>query len=180
MPGRSIPTLTTERLILRTPIEDDFLAYAQLPASPRSRGMDGPYGARAASGFFCHEVAGRTLHGHGALMIDLRATGGCVGLVGISHGPLYPKMNLRWLVYDGHEGRGYVTEAAAALRDWAHRTLGLDCLVSYIDPQNTRSIAVAERLGAVLDPEALGQDLRDLVYRHHAREGGDRDRSFRC
>lgn len=156
----------TGRLVLRAPAAEDFPAYARLLASPRARGMGGPYGLRAAWGMFCHDAACWALFGHGALMIDLRATGECIGQVGINHGPLFPEKELGWLVYDGHEGRGYATEAAAALRDWAARTLGLDRLVSYIDPDNTRSIAVAERLGAVIDPGAAKMDAGDLVYRH--------------
>jgi len=69
-------------------------------------------------------------------------------------------------VYDGYEGQRHATEAAAVLRDWAARTLGLDRLVSCIDPINVRSIAVAERLGAVVDPGAPKQDPGGLVYRH--------------
>jgi RimJ/RimL family protein N-acetyltransferase len=168
MPSQPIPRLMTERLILRAPVADDFPAYAQLLASPRAAGMGGPHALRAAWGMFCHEVAGWALFGHGALMIDLRTTGECVGQVGISHGPRYPEKELGWLVYEGHEGRGYATEAAAALRDWAARTLSLDRLVSYIDPENIRSIAVAERLGAALDLSAPKQDPGDLVYRHRA------------
>jgi RimJ/RimL family protein N-acetyltransferase len=164
-----IPRLTTERLILRAPVADDFPAYARLRASPRAAYMAGPFNVRAAWGAFCHDVACWTLFGHGALMVDLRATGDCVGQVGISHGPLFPDKELGWLVYEGHEGQGYATEAAKALRDWAAEALGLDRLVSYIDARNTRSIAVAERLGAVLDPHAAKQDPEDLVYRHRPR-----------
>jgi RimJ/RimL family protein N-acetyltransferase len=101
-------------------------------------------------------------------MIDLRATGQCVGQVGISHGPLFPEKELGWLVYEGHEGQGYATEGAAALRDWAFATLGLRSLVSYMDPENTGSIRVAQRLGAVPDPHAPRQDPEDLVFRHRA------------
>lgn len=163
---RCIPTLTTERLTLRAPAMDDFPAYALLMASPRSRGMGGPFDTRAAWGIFCHDVALWQLFGHGALMIDLSATGECVGQVGINHGPLFPEKELGWQVYEGHEGNGYATEAARALRDWAFATLSLRTLVSYIDPGNSRSAAVAERLGAVIDPVALKQDSDDLVYRH--------------
>ena len=41
--------------------------------------------------------------------------------------------------------------------------------VSYIDPGNARSIALAERLGARPDPDAPRADPDDLVYRHTAR-----------
>jgi len=68
----------------------------------------------------------------------------------------------------GHEGRGYATEAALALRDWAFSTLKLPSLVSYIAPGNAASVAVAERLGARLDPAAPRTVPADLVYRHSA------------
>ena len=99
-------------------------------------------------------------------MIDLRETGECVGQVGINHGPLFPEKELGWLLYEGHEGHGYAFEAALALRDWAFGAGGLNTLVSYIDPANVRSVAVAERLGGVLDPDAARQDPEDLVFRH--------------
>lgn len=148
--------------------ESNFPAYRALMSSPRSTYMDGPYDERGAWGAFCHDIACWTLYGHGALMIDVTATGETVGQVGINGGPLFPEKELGWLVYEGFEGRGYVTEAAAALRDWAFGALGVESLVSYIDPANTRSIAVAVRLGAVCDvsAEAQAQDPGDLVYRH--------------
>jgi RimJ/RimL family protein N-acetyltransferase len=115
---------------------------------------------------FCHDIACWSLFGHGALMVDVRTSGECVGQVGINHGPLFPEKELGWLVYEAAEGFGYATEAAAALRDWANQALGLTGLVSYIDLENRASIKVAERLGAILDPQALKQDPGDLVYRH--------------
>ncbi|MBB3918173.1 GNAT family N-acetyltransferase [Rhizobium fabae] len=161
-------TIRTERLTLRMPEIGDFEAYARLMASPRSVGMGGPFDLRVAWGMFCHDVALWQLFGHGALMIDLAETGECVGQVGINHGPLFPAKELGWFVYDGYEGRGYATEAASALRSWAFATLKLPSLVSYIAPDNAASIAVAERLGARLDPAAPRTDPNDLVYRHLA------------
>ena len=74
MPAQLIPRLVTERLVLRQPVTDDFPAYARLLASPRSEGMGGPYTLRGIVGdVSCHDIAGWTLFGHGALMIDLRA-----------------------------------------------------------------------------------------------------------
>ena len=139
------------------------------PRGRRAKGVGGPYAQEAAWGVFCHDIACWELLGHGALMADLRATGECVGQVGINHGPLFPEKELGWLVYEGHEGRGYATEAARTLRDWAARALGLDGLVSYVDPENRRSARVAERLGATLHPDAPKQDPGDLVYRHSGR-----------
>ena len=165
----AIPTLRTERLVLRPPVIADFSAYAELMASSRSSGMGGPFDARGAWGLFCHDVALWALCGHGALMVDLADGGHCVGQVGINDGPLFPEKELGWLLYEGYEGHGFASEAAAALRDWAFDTRGLETLVSYIDVANTGSIRVAERLGGLLDPDAAGQDPEDLVYRYRRR-----------
>jgi RimJ/RimL family protein N-acetyltransferase len=38
--------------------------------------------------------------------------------------------------------------------------------VSYVHPENLASAAIAERLGATLDPNALKPNPGALVYRH--------------
>jgi RimJ/RimL family protein N-acetyltransferase len=144
----------------------DFPDYAAFLASPRAAGLGGPYAEPQAWAMFCHDIACWPLFGHGALMIVLRASGTCIGQVGINGGPLFPEKELGWLLYGGHEGHGYATEAARALRQWATRTLGLSSLVSYVAPGNAASIAVAERLGAVRDVHAERPDPDDLVFRH--------------
>ena len=87
----SIPTLTTTRLVLRAPVYADFPAYAALMGSARAVHMGGPYDTRAAWGLFCHDVGQWQLFGHGALMIEVRGSGDCVGQVGINHGALFPE-----------------------------------------------------------------------------------------
>jgi RimJ/RimL family protein N-acetyltransferase len=166
MPSQPIPTLATERLFLRAPRVDDFPAFARLLASPRAHYLGGPHTQRAAWGAFCHDIACWEWFGHGGLMIDLQTTGESVGQVRINDGPLFPEKELGWQLYEGCEGRGYATEAAMALRDWAMRALRLGSLVSYLHPDNHQSIAVAERLGATLDPNAPKSNPGNLVYRY--------------
>jgi RimJ/RimL family protein N-acetyltransferase len=144
----------------------DFPAYAAMMASPRAKGMGGPFAERDAWGMFCHDTACWTLFGHGALMVDRIDTGDTVGQVGINAGPLFPETELGWLLYDGQEGHGFATEAATSLRDWAFARQAVDSLVSYTDPDNLASQAVARRLGAVVDPAAPRQDPTDIVWRH--------------
>jgi len=50
---------------------------------------------------------------------------------------------LTWALAYEHWGKGYATEAAAAVRDWFGSGL-----ISLIEPRNVRSQRVAERLGA--------------------------------
>jgi RimJ/RimL family protein N-acetyltransferase len=51
---------------------------------------------------------------------------------------------LTWALAYDQWGKGYATEAAAAVRDW----FGRAGLISLIAPENIRSQRVAERLGA--------------------------------
>lgn len=161
-----LPTLHTERLILRPAVFEDFATYSALMGSERSTFMGGPYDERDAWREFAIETAQWQLFGHGGLMIDRRSDDQLAGLVGINHGPFFPEKELGWMLFDGFEGQGYATEAAACMKDWAFETLGLKTLVSYIDKENAASIAVAKRLGAELDHDADRHDPEDLVYRY--------------
>ncbi len=160
------PTLETERLLLRPMRMEDWPDYLDLMRSDRSRYMGGPMPETAAWGLFCQDVAQWPLMQHGALMIEDRATGRCLGQVGINHGPLFPEHELGWFVYGHAEGKGFALEAARAMRDWARDVRGLPELVSYMDRDNHRSARLAVRLGAVLDPKAPRPAPEDLVYRH--------------
>ncbi|QPM92457.1 GNAT family N-acetyltransferase [Pseudooceanicola algae] len=162
-----IPTLTTDRLILRPMWAQDWDGYHRLMTSTRSVYMGGPFSLSTAWGMFCADHAQWSLFGCGALMIDSAATGTCLGQVGINAGPLFPEHELGWCLYPDAEGQGFAREAAIALRTWARDVKGLATLVSYIDPDNARSVRLAERLGATLDPGALRPDPSDLVYRHY-------------
>ncbi len=164
-----IPTLTTSRLTLRPMRFDDWPAYRQLMASERAQFMGGPFSDAVAWGMFCSDHAQWDLFGCGALMIEDLASGACVGQVGINAGPLFPDFELGWLVYPEFEGRGYAREAAEAMLSWARDIRKLPSLVSYVDPENTRSAGLALRLGAVLDPSAERPAPEDLVYRHYPR-----------
>ena len=169
-----IPVIETPRLSLRPMRADDFGTYAAEVASDRTKWMGGPYDLKGAWGMFCHDLVGWSLYGMGSLMIDRRETGETVGQVQINNGPLYPETELGWLLYAGHEGHGFATEAAAALRDWAFRDRGVATLVSYVDPENHASARVAERLGGIPDPDAprMAGEEDDIVYRLTAHAGG--------
>ena len=128
--------------------------------------MGGPFSIGYAWGAFCHGVAQWQLFGVGNLSIELRETKQCLGQIEINQGPLFPEPEFGWQLTSEAEGKGHAFEAAMALRDWAFQDRKLKTLVSYIDPDNARSIRLAERLGATLDEQAIPQDPGDLVYRH--------------
>ena len=159
------PTLTTARLVLRPLQVADFAAYAGFLASDRSRFMGGPHEAKTAWSWFCNDVAQWALLDMGALMVTHQDR--VIGQVALCHGPIFPEPELGWFLYQGAEGQGFATEAAAALRDWGLGARGLATMVSYVDPANAASARLAERLGARIDPTAATPDNEPtLAYRH--------------
>lgn len=162
----AVPTIITPRLRLRPMAFPDWPSFLEMMKSERARFMGGPFGHAAAWGMFCSDYALWDLFGIGALMIDDLQTGRTLGQVVVNPSPLFPEPELGWMLYPPGENRGVAAEAAAALRGWAARERGLRALVSYIDAGNLRSIRLAERLGARLDPNAPRPDPEDLVYRH--------------
>ena len=162
-----IPTLTTERLVLRAPVVADFAPFASHYMSPRSSYEGGPHSREGAWKEFATAAAGWMLRGYGSLSVTEAGSGAYLGEVGIYHLATYPAPEIGWMVLPRAEGRGIAAEAARALRDWAYATQGWTTLVSHIDPENARSIRLAERLGARLDPAAPHpEDDPCLVYRH--------------
>lgn len=168
-PGQDIPRLETPRLVLRAPRAEEFEAYAALFASERAVHM-GRRGRNAAWKEFAAELGHWPLFGFGPWHLERKSDGALVGAVSLLRHVSYPETEIGWHLYDGFEGHGYAEEAARTARDWAFGQLGLPTLVSYIDAENSRSIALAERLGAVLDPQAKGEEEGDLVYRHPSPE----------
>jgi len=56
-------------------------------------------------------------------------------------------VELGYTVFGAARGRGYATEAAAGLIDWAHARHGVTRFVLSIRPDNAASLAIARKLG---------------------------------
>jgi RimJ/RimL family protein N-acetyltransferase len=170
------PVLETDRLTLRAFAPQDFDAAMPFLTSDRSKYMGGPYAPDAAWEHCAALIGHWAVRGFGIFSICLKGTDTAIG----DCGPFYPygwaEHELGWGLWEArHEGNGYVSEAAIAARSYAYDVLGWTTAVSYIDPDNAPSIALAKRLGCTLDPSAALPDLPDwdgtLVYRHPAPEG---------
>jgi RimJ/RimL family protein N-acetyltransferase len=162
-----IPTVDTARLRLRAPMPDDFDAYAAFRASERTRVLGGPYSRAEAFHMFCALVGHWHLRGYGRWIVADRATDAPLGVVGLYFPEDWPEPEIGWSMFDHAEGKGFAAEAATAARSYAYHVLGWTRVVSVIVPDNTRSIALARRMGCVLDGTFPHPDygLMD-VWRH--------------
>ncbi len=166
-----VPTLTTDRLILRAPQFSDLAVWTEFLASDRSEFVGGPQpDAGQAWRAFAHFAGMWALRGLGSFVFARKETPDQpLGHTGPWFPVGWPEHELGWIVWDPSvEGTGLASEAAREARRYAYEVLGWEQPVSYIDPDNARSIALAERLGCVLDQDAAQPDFGKpvLVYRH--------------
>lgn len=168
-----IPTLTTARLRLRGFRESDLDAYAAMCADEevmRYIGAGGAVDVDVAWRQMAIFLGSWSLRGHGMWALEERTGSRLVGRVGFLDPPGWPGCELGWLLARDAWGRGYAAEAARAARDYGRDALGLAELVSLIRPDNLRSIALAQRLGATAGETIEFMDQPCLLYRHPAAE----------
>lgn len=162
--------LETQGLVLRRPRADDWPAARDFFTSERATGVGGPLSLGKAWRAFAAEIGHWEIRGYGMWTVTRRgAEDRALAMIGPWHPADWPETEVGWMVWDpAAEGTGLATEAARAAIAHAYAVLGWDTVVSYISPTNARSIALAEKLGAVHDPDAPQPKPDDpcLVYRH--------------
>jgi RimJ/RimL family protein N-acetyltransferase len=144
-----LPTLTTERLILRAPRVTDFDAYAEIACSDRGAYLGGPMSREDAWLDFAQMTSTWLLQGHGLWTIG--HAGRIAGFVMLGFEPGDAEPELGFMLTARAEGCGLAFEAACAAKEHAFETLGWDTLFSYIDPANARAETLAARLGGKSD-----------------------------
>jgi len=159
--------LVTERLVLRHPQAGDEADFVDFYMSDRAQHVGGPLARSRASLMFHSHLGLWATRGFGMWAVTFKGTNAALGLVGCFYPDGWPEKELGWVLYADAEGKGIAFEAAKAARAHAFETLGWATAVSYIALENTRSVALAERLGAVPDAEAERPEGKPChVYRH--------------
>ncbi|HYY03070.1 MAG TPA: GNAT family N-acetyltransferase [Gaiellaceae bacterium] len=163
--------LETERLRLRPPALEDVGALAAALADPDVMRYIGDGTTRSADyavRWIENDRRGWELDGFSKFVVTVRHDERVIGRVGLSawdpntwvHGVRADlgddvEIELGWTLLRDAWGHGYATEAAATVRDWALQCLGFTSLISLIHPANTRSQAVARRLGERLERDVV-------------------------
>ena len=75
-----------------------------------------------------------------------------------------PETEIGYRLARAYWGRGFATEAAAAVRDYAFGELGLKRLISIIERQNGASVRVAEKTGMRYEKNVVFQGFAASVY----------------
>ena len=161
------PTLNTDRLVLRAPDARDEPAMLRFLSSEFGRFYGAPYDPLTAWAKFASLVGQWTLRGYGMFAITRRDGGETVGMAGPYHPASFEEPEMAWLLTDpAHQGKGYAFEACRAVVQHLFETRTWQSLVSYIDTENTASLALAEKLGCVRDPATVSPFPGCDSYRH--------------
>lgn len=146
----TIPSLRSERLVLRAFRLDDLDTYAAIRADPGvARFLGGsPLGKVESWGSMAALCGLWALRGYGMFAVEEARTGRLIGHAGVLHHADWPAPEIAYALAPNCWGQGYATEAARTARDWFLAKHDPARLVSFIMPENRRSIRVAEKLGA--------------------------------
>lgn len=162
-----IPTLATDRLTLRAFRLDDIAHEAEYFASDRSKHAGGPLTAEMSWRTVAAMAGHWLLRGYGFWAIEETATGSYCGHVGLWFPEGWPEPEIGWSLNARAEGHGIAHEAALAARRWAYGPGGWTTAISLIAQENTRSAALAKRLGAAVEGVFAHQRFGPMeIWRH--------------
>lgn len=161
-----IPVLDTQRLTLRAPKKSDLPTLTAFFETERSHFVGGPRNADDCFSGLASRIGHWAIHGYGLWHVDDRKTGDFLGWVGFLNLPSWDEPELGWTMFAHAEGKGFAFEAARAARAYGAQELKLDGVISYIDPANDRSRALAEKLGATIERDGVVKGTPCHVWRH--------------
>lgn len=169
-------SLEAEGMTLRQPRAEDLEHWIRFFISERGRYVGGgpSVDSNVAWRAFAMIVGHWTLNGCGLFVIQVPESDTPVGSVGAWYPGGWPEKEVGWSIWDGgFEGKGVAHAAASRVIRHLFEDVGWDTAVSYINPKNSRSVNLAKRLGAELDPGAEGPPGHDSVsvFRHSRPSG---------
>lgn len=164
-----VPTLQTKRLTPRAFRQSDFEPYVTLCGDPevmrylRGRPQTPEEAWRDMAMFAGHWM----LRGYGFWAVEERASGDFLGRVGFWYPEGWPGLECGWTLGRGSRGKGYASEAGRAALRYRFLTQDCDPILSIIQEENTRSIRVAEGLGAARGRSIDIRGYPCVLYEHH-------------
>jgi RimJ/RimL family protein N-acetyltransferase len=114
-----------------------------------SKYIGGPQPRSTAWRGFMSMAGAWSMAGYAMFSVIEKSSGDWVGRIGPWVPDGWPGDEVGWGLIRSAWGKGYAVEAAEATIDWVFDHLGWTDVIHCIDPENTPSQKVAERLGSV-------------------------------
>jgi len=153
----AVPVLETERLRLRAHRADDHAAFAATWADPAVyRFLGGQPASPTDAWMRLLRYPGLwSLLGYGYWALEEKTSGQLIGDIGYAdfRRGMTPSLDgmpeLGWVLASRAHGKGYASEALAAVQAWGDRHFGTHRSCCIIDTENTASLRVAAKAGFV-------------------------------
>lgn len=150
-----IPSLETERLLLRGHRPEDLEPGFQLWSSPEVTQYIGgkPFTREEVWARLLRYVGHWAVLGFGYWVVQEKQTGRFVGEVGLADfkRDLQPSLDgapeMGWALLPSAQGKGLATEAVQGILAWSEANLPCKRTVCLIDPSNAASLRVAQKCG---------------------------------
>lgn len=151
----NIPMIETSHLILRGHHPDDFVALKEIWEDQEVvKHISGTPSTEQQSWMRLANYLGHwSLMGFGYWGIEEKSTGKYIGEIGFADfkREITPSIagipEAGWILSSAVHGKGYGKEALKAVLDWSDKNLSFDKTVCIINPENVRSISLAEKCG---------------------------------
>lgn len=159
--------IETERLTLRTMIADDAEPLLEIfsdPVAMRYFGVifDRPRMDEWVQSNLDHEKQ----HGFSLFSVVLKDNGEVIGDCGLETDEIDGQI-IVGIGFDfrrSYWGRGYATEAALAVLEYGFTRFGFKSISGWIDPENTPSQCVAERIGMTVEKYVMRGGKKYALY----------------
>jgi [ribosomal protein S5]-alanine N-acetyltransferase len=149
--NEQVKILETERMWLRHLCADDAGFLVELLNEAGFRQNVGDRGVRntvdACRYILTGPVASYQQFGFGMYLVELKETGAPLGICGLLKRDSTEEIEIGFAYLERFWGKGYAYEAAAALMDYARRSLRLKRIAATTVPGNRGSIRILEKLG---------------------------------
>ncbi|WP_145172760.1 GNAT family N-acetyltransferase [Gimesia aquarii] len=167
----------TERLLIRPFEMSDVTAACRILCDPEvmkfSSGVKTPDDVKRWTE---NRIDEYSQLGFGIWAIVLKKTNRMIGYCGLSE---FPDIEGQEEIEIGFRfepcfwSQGYATEAAIAVRDYAFDMLSLTRIIALVDPGNTASIRVIEKIGMTYEKDVMlpDYDYPDRLYALHPQRG---------
>lgn len=158
--------LETDRLIIKIVEEADYEFYRQQQKDPfLMTYFGGPREDAKALEIFNKILNHQKNHGFSVGLVFLKETQEIIGRAGLIYLDFKPggDVELAYFILQPYCNKGYATELAFALTQYAFENLGKSKLYATIDPDNISSICVAEKLNMKFEKEDKYETLQKTV-----------------
>jgi RimJ/RimL family protein N-acetyltransferase len=164
--------LETERLVLSCWTMgqvDDLVRLHGTPNVARYLTRSGePWTQEQARNAVAHWIELFATRKLGKMRLTRKSDGRFIGRAGYGIYPPTGEPELGFALFEEHQGQGYATEAATALRDWIFRETDAPQFIGFADTRNAASLAVLRKIGMV--PTKVEVEPGGLLCQFHIYE----------